>query len=83
MEGVPRVILKIKGVDVDFGESPQWRKSSHALASPSAGDMEVAFSPDGHVATRSSAEPNGTILTFTPQEWDAFVSGAKAGEFNV
>ena len=26
--------------------------------------------------------PNSPILTFTPDEWDAFVAGVKSGEFD-
>lgn len=49
--------------------------------------IEVAFVPhtDGktYTALRSSAEPDGTVLVFTPSEWDAFVAGARDGEFNL
>lgn len=31
---------------------------------------------------RNSADPDGTVLVFTPAEWKAFVLGAKAGEFD-
>lgn len=50
--------------------------------------VEVAFVPhiDGvtYVAMRNSkyTGPNDTVLVFTPAEWDAFVAGAKDGEFD-
>jgi len=48
--------------------------------------VEIAFVPhtDGvtYVAMRNSAHPEGPVLVFTPSEWDAFVEGAKAGEFD-
>lgn len=50
--------------------------------------VEVAFVPhtDGktYVAMRNSkyTGPNDTVLVFTESEWDAFVAGAKDGEFD-
>jgi hypothetical protein len=32
---------------------------------------------------RKSTEPDGTVLVFTPSEWDAFVKGVRDGEFNL
>ncbi|WP_352250284.1 DUF397 domain-containing protein [Amycolatopsis nalaikhensis] len=48
--------------------------------------VEVAFvkHADGVVYTvmRSSADPAGPVLVFTPAEWDAFTRGILAGEFD-
>jgi hypothetical protein len=48
--------------------------------------IEVAFveHTDGVVYTvmRSSADPAGPVLVFTPAEWDAFTRGVLAGEFD-
>ncbi len=33
------------------------------------------------VAIRDSKDPDGPALVFTADEWRAFVSGARAGEF--
>ncbi|MEV6343694.1 DUF397 domain-containing protein [Actinoplanes sp. NPDC051851] len=44
--------------------------------------VEVAGLPDGGRAVRDSKDPEGPILFFTPAEWDAFVEGAKDGEFD-
>jgi hypothetical protein len=50
--------------------------------------VEVAFVPhtDGitYVAMRNSkfAGPQDTVLVFTPGEWEAFIAGAKDGEFD-
>jgi hypothetical protein len=43
--------------------------------------VEAAHLPDGGVAVRNSREP-GTELRYTAGEWDAFITGAKAGEFD-
>ena len=58
----------------------QWRKSSR---SGSSGDcVEVADNLPGVVAIRDSKDPSGAVLTFTTDEWRAFVAGAKDGEFD-
>jgi hypothetical protein len=41
----------------------------------------VADLPDGGAAVRDSKDPASPVLTFTAQEWVAFVRGVKAGEF--
>ncbi len=43
--------------------------------------VEVAALPDGGVAVRDSKDADGPALTFTRDEWDAFVGGVKLGEF--
>jgi hypothetical protein len=57
-----------------------WRKSSY---SNGAGGMcvEVATVGDG-VAVRDSKDPWGPLLAFSAAEWDAFLAGARAGEFD-
>jgi len=30
---------------------------------------------------RDSKDPSGPVLTFTKDEWDAFVAGVRAGDF--
>jgi len=56
-----------------------WRKST---ASQGQGQcVEVAVFSDG-VAVRDGKHPGGPALAFTPAEWDAFLAGAKDGEFD-
>ncbi|WP_235609360.1 DUF397 domain-containing protein, partial [Frankia casuarinae] len=43
--------------------------------------VEVAFLDAGLVAVRDSKNQGGPVLIFTPGEWDAFLGGAKDGEF--
>ena len=58
-----------------------WRKS--VRSGPQGGNcVEVAHLSDGQVAMRNSRFPDGPALVFTPDEWDAFVGGAKDGEFD-
>jgi len=58
----------------------RWVKSRRS--GPTGGNcVEVAFLAGGQVAVRNSRHQDGPALVFTPQEWDAFVGGAKDGEF--
>jgi len=57
-----------------------WTKSRRS--GPQGGNcVEVGHLPDGQVAMRNSRFPGGPALIFTAAEWDAFVGGAKDGEF--
>ncbi|MFG1877855.1 DUF397 domain-containing protein [Sphaerisporangium sp. NPDC049003] len=66
-----------------------WRKSSYT-GSNGGNCVEVAeFTgvTDGPgdtelIAVRDSKNPDGPKLFFTPAEWDAFVNGVKANEFD-
>jgi hypothetical protein len=55
-----------------------WRKSSW---SNNNGCVEVAF-VQGRVAVRDSKERSGPMLVFTAHEWQAFLRGVRAGEFD-
>ncbi|WP_255955536.1 DUF397 domain-containing protein [Streptomyces odontomachi] len=44
--------------------------------------VEIAYLPDGAVAMRSSIDPD-TVLRYTEAEWNAFVLGARDGEFDL
>jgi hypothetical protein len=58
----------------------RWLKS--ARSGPTGGNcVEVAFLDGGQVAVRNSWQPSGPALVFTSAEWEAFVGGAKDGEF--
>ncbi len=57
-----------------------WRKSSY---SNGAGGMCVEIADvDGGVLVRDSKNPSGPVLAFTDGEWDAFLAGARDGEFD-
>jgi hypothetical protein len=58
----------------------RWVKSSRS--GPTGGNcVEVACLDDGQVAVRNSRYPSGPALVFTEREWEAFVGGARDGEF--
>ena len=74
------MIIGTKGMRVDL-DSAVWRKSSRS--GPYTDNcVEVAFVDDA-IAVRDSKNPTGPVLIFTASEWDAFVDGAKDGEFDV
>lgn len=56
-----------------------FRKSTFSN-SGSANCVEVAFG-SRDVFVRDSKNPDGPVLTFTPDEWAAFLDGVIAGEF--
>jgi hypothetical protein len=58
-----------------------WRTSS--FSQERGAQVQTAFLSDGSVALRHSKDPDGSILIYTPREWDAFLKGAKDGEFDL
>lgn len=62
-------------------ETARWFKSSRSDGQNNC--VEVAFLNGGRVALRDTKDNGaGPVHVFTPGEWDAFVAGAKAGEFD-
>jgi hypothetical protein len=58
-----------------------WLKSS--FSNGQGGNcVETLKLPDGGRAVRHSKDPDGPSLIFTSSEWDAFLMGARAGEFD-
>lgn len=57
-----------------------------AGSDPAKGAVETALLPDGSVAMRNSAYPDGPVLVFTALEWAAFIGdengGVVGGEFD-
>jgi hypothetical protein len=70
----------------------RWRKST--FSGNNGGDcVEVAELTSGSenahpghddalIAVRDSKDPDGPKLFFTPAEWDAFLNGVKANQFD-
>jgi hypothetical protein len=57
-----------------------WVKSSLSFANGNC--VEVADLPDGSIGVRNSRDPGELFLRFTPEEWRAFLGGARNGEFD-
>jgi len=58
----------------------RWLKSS---ASASGACVEVAHLPGGGVAVRDSKDRSKAPHVYTRSEWEAFLTGAKNGEFDA
>jgi len=59
-----------------------WFKSSYSNGNGGNNCVEVRRLPrPGLVQVRNSKAPEG-VIHFTKEEWDAFIKGAKDGEFD-
>jgi hypothetical protein len=56
-----------------------WRTSTYSGGNSC---VEVAFM-DGQVGVRDSKDRQGPMLVFTANEWEAFIGGARDGEFEL
>ena len=60
----------------------RWRKAS--LSGNNGGNcVEVATSLPDVVAIRYSKDQRGPVLIITPDQWEAFCTGVKHGEFSL
>jgi hypothetical protein len=57
-----------------------YTKSSY---SGDGGCVEVQLLADGTVGLRDSKDTSKPPHVFTPREWHAFISGVRAGEFDL
>ena len=62
-----------------------WRRSTACLDSEAC--VEVGhYAPGavlaGWILVRDSKDPDGPVLEFTPEEWSAFLTGVRNGEFD-
>lgn len=64
----------------DVFSNAKWFKSSRSGAAGHC--VQAAFLENRGVGVRDSKNPDGPALLFTEPEWDAFIAGAKAGEFD-
>ena len=66
---------------IDLAEERIWRRSSRCGTHGSC--VEVSDLTDGAVAVRDGKAPERSpILVFNDEEWDSFIAGVKAGEFD-
>ena len=57
-----------------------WQKATRSAHNGAC--VEVRGTND-EIQVRDSKNPSGSVLSFTPAEWDAFLDGAKKGEFDL
>ena len=57
-----------------------WRKAQACPNEPTC--VEIAALPDGGAAIRDSKDPTGPQLRVDAEAWTAFLTAAKAGEFD-
>ncbi|MER5358385.1 MULTISPECIES: DUF397 domain-containing protein [unclassified Streptomyces] len=69
------------GISADSLEGVDWRKSRRS--GPQGNCVELAALPDGDIALRNSRDPQGPALIYSREEIDAFLGGAKDGEFDL
>jgi hypothetical protein len=66
------------------GELPdlQWRLAG-ATGENGEGGVEMARLPDGQIAVRNAADPDGPALIYTKAEIEALIGGAQDGDFDA
>ncbi len=69
----------VVGVPDRNGGLTSWVKSRRCEASSC---VEVAIEED-KILVRNSTEPHGHVLSFTADEWVAFVGGVRDGDFDL
>jgi hypothetical protein len=62
------------------GPGSNWVKSSLSFSNGNC--VEVANLPGDQIGVRNSRDSEGPVLRFTPDEWHAFLGGARNGEFD-
>ncbi|MGH3613607.1 MAG: DUF397 domain-containing protein [Pseudonocardia sp.] len=65
---------------MDLTDARWWTSSFSGSNGSSC--VEVAFLPDGGVAVRDTKDRSLSPHRYTAAEWDAFLAGVRAGEFD-
>lgn len=60
----------------------EWRLAGSAGDADGPGGVEIARLPDGQVAVRNAADPQGPALIYTRAEIEALIGGAQDGDFD-
>jgi hypothetical protein len=75
-----RSLTSYNGMPAGALEGARWRKSARSSAQGNC--VELALLPEAGVAVRNSRDPEGPALVFTDAELEAFLGGAKDGDFD-
>ena len=68
---------------LDVSDADLAKADWHSAGSPDAANRVEVAPVGGGMAMRDSDHPDGPVLLFTKAEWDAFVAGAQAHEFDL
>ena len=59
-----------------------WRLAGGAPDAKEGAGVEMALLPDGQIAVRNAADPQGPALIYTRAEIEALIGGAQDGDFD-
>lgn len=62
-------------------EELNWRKSSRSNAT--GGNCVEVATTERVVLVRDSKDPDGPVLTFSSDQWSAFIDATRSGEFDT
>lgn len=66
---------------IKLGSTPMWTKSSRSTGNGAC--VEVKSPAAESVVVRDSKDPLGPVLTFSPEEWSAFVTEVDRGAIDL
>lgn len=74
---------QVRGAEQADFSGATWRKSSWSAANGHC--LEIAELPGSDIGVRQSRDsaPGRPVLVFTREEWDNFVSGVRANDFDL
>lgn len=62
-------------------DTARWERPVKADGEPGA--FEIGYGDNDLVALRLADAPDGDLLIYTPEEWEAFRDGVSKGEFDL
>ena len=68
------------GIPASSLTEADWQASRHG--DPQESRVELALLPGGDIAMRNSRQPGGPALIYSHAEIEAFIAGAKDGDFD-
>ncbi|WP_333769555.1 DUF397 domain-containing protein [Streptomyces sp. IBSBF 2435] len=66
---------------IKLGSTPAWRKSSRSTGNGAC--VEVKSPAVAAVVVRDSKDPQGPVLTFSPEAWSSFVTDVDHGTYDL
>lgn len=66
---------------IKLGSTPTWTKSSRSTGNGAC--VEVKSPATAAVVVRDSKDPQGPVLTFSPEAWASFVTDVDTGSYDL